>query len=260
MKTLALAALSLSLAACTTTPGGGAGQVRAALSLSYAKTGAGVYNDARYGLGKVFRWTPGQTPDDLANVPIRPASLAVTDAPGARNTASNVTGTVVSLNVAASEAVKAQIAANASARTAIEYTSPTTRDSSDTRGAMADFIETNPPEVAADWGLDAAVAANAAGANGPFYVIVFKTIETDSTTLKVDGSTGSDLSIGVPGFSTDVTVSFKKELLAECTGRQPCLFDVRIYRPVINAARRYDFRQVPGLRDAFLADLRRTTQ
>ncbi len=260
MKIVAFAALSLSLAACTAPNGGGPGQVRAALSLSYAKTGAGVYNDARYGLGKVFRWNPGQEPVDLAIVPVPQASLSVTSVPVGKSTASSVTGTVVSLNVTATDAVKAQIAASASTRTAIEYTSPTTRDSSDTRGAMADFIDASPPEVAADWDLDGAIAANADGASGPYYVIVFKTVETDSTTLKVDGTSGTELSVGVPGFSADVKVTFDSALLAECTGRQACLFDVRIYRPVINAGGRYDFLTQSGLRDAFLADLRRTTQ
>lgn len=178
--------------------------------------------------------------------------------------ATNVTGTVTRLSFAASDEVKALIEAKAASSSVMEYTDATTTEINDTRGAIAAYLNGSPEGVAEDWGLQAAIAAHAAGEAGAACdVVVFKTIETietSSTTLNVGGESGTTASLTVPVAEGEVTVRFDASALADCRGRQNCLFGLRIYEPNINAAGRYDFRGRGDLTDTFLRDLRRSSR
>lgn len=230
------------------------------LSFAYASMDAGFHNNARDPVGKVFRWVPGSAPIDLATVPIPRDSLIERPSADTVSLASQVRGTLVGPSFAATPDQKAAIEAGASSKTRMEYTNATTREGNDTRGAMAAYIQQSPDEVAEDWVLRDAVAAHAAGSpEAPYFVIVFEAIETSSTRLTVDQTAATAATVEVPGISGAIRLTFETQALAQCTGRQDCLFDLRVYRPVRNAAGNRDFRIVEA-RARFVADLRRLVQ
>ncbi|QYK41276.1 MAG: hypothetical protein KF887_18210 [Paracoccaceae bacterium] len=246
----ATAALAIAmLAACDRT---------ADISLSYAMTGAGIYNDGRHAFGQVFVWTPGQSIQPSDRIEFPASNLDIDARPGTVSKASNARGYVRRASFAATAEQKASIEATASSRSVIEYSDPTRQRVRRVISGVSDYVNGNPGIAETDWRLSEAARLHAAGSpDAPYIVVVSSIIETSSTVLSFDGKGDVSGNLAVPGIEGTVKVTFETSALEDCKGRQLCLFDVSILRPRLNSRNNYDFETAAQLRDSFVRDMRR---
>ena len=243
-STVAAAVLFLTMTGCAP---------QATVSMEYATSGIGTHNAAKYTVGRVLRWVPGQPPIDLAQVAATPKDIYV--AKDSRDSSSNASGFVVAANFKATAQQRAAIEAKSESNVTLQYENLRIEESNNSRGEMAAYLNAGGPPVAIDWGLEDAIASHAPDAQTApvYYVMVYRTVETDSANLSVTGNSG--LSVKIADLQQPVHVTFSDTAAIDCQGRQKCFFDIRIYEPYKNTAGNYDFKTASVAKRAFLSDL-----
>ena len=243
-STVAAAVLFLTMTGCAP---------QATVSMEYATSGIGTHNAAKYTVGRVLRWVPGQPPIDLAQVAATTKDIYV--AKDSRDSSSNASGFVVAANFKATAQQRAAIEAKSESNVTLQYENLRIEESNNSRGEMAAYLNAGGPPVAIDWGLEDAIASHAPDAQTApvYYVMVYRTVETDSANLSVTGNSG--LSVKIADLQQPVHVTFSDTAAIDCQGRQKCFFDIRIYEPYKNTAGNYDFKTASVAKRAFLSDL-----
>lgn len=243
-STVAAAVLFLTMTGCAP---------QATVSMEYATSGIGTHNAAKYTVGRVLRWVPGQPPIDLAQVAATPKDIYV--AKDSRDSSSNASGFVVAANFKATAQQRAAIEAKSESNVKLQYENLRIEESNNSRGEMAAYLNAGGPPVAIDWGLEDAIASHAPDAQTApvYYVMVYRTVETDSANLSVTGN--SALSVKIADLQQPVHVTFSDTAAIDCQGRQKCFFDIRIYEPYKNTAGNYDFKTASVAKREFLSDL-----
>ena len=226
---------------------------QATVSMEYATSGIGTHNAAKYTVGRVLRWVPGQPPIDLAQVAATPKDIYV--AKDSRDSSSNANGFVVATNFKATAQQRAAIEAKSESNVTLQYENLRIEESNNSLGEMAAYLNAGGPPVAIDWGLEDAIASHAPDAQTApvYYVMVYRTVETDSANLSVTGNSG--LSVKISDLRQPVRVSFSDTAAIDCQGRQKCFFDIRIYQPYKNTVGNYDFKTASVAKREFLSDL-----
>ncbi len=243
-STVAAAVLFLTMTGCAP---------QATVSMEYETSGIGTHNAAKYTVGRVLRWVAGQPPIDLAQVAATPKDIYV--AKDSRDSSSNASGFVVAANFKATAQQRAAIEAKSESNVTLQYENLRIEESNNSRGEMAAYLNAGGPPVAIDWGLEDAIASHAPDAQTApvYYVMVYRTVETDSANLSVTGN--SALSVKIADLQQPVHMTFSDTAAIDCQGRQKCFFDIRIYEPYKNTAGNYDFKTASVAKREFLSDL-----